>query len=74
MSDDAHNLKIVEMPIVINFVFPERQDTEENLRHFDRNIRRTSKVVYHRQNPGGPVKNLMIFPHVLRLALVDPKQ
>jgi len=36
--------------------FPARQSAEGNSRHFERNVRGTCTIVYHRQKLGGPFK------------------
>jgi hypothetical protein len=50
MSGDACDFNIIETRALIKFSFPARKGAERNLRHPERNIRRTCTILCHRQN------------------------
>jgi hypothetical protein len=60
ISRDSHDFRNMKSRAANNF-FLARQGAEGDLRHFDRNMRRTCTIVCDRQNVGGPVLTLWFF-------------
>ena len=55
MAGDERDFNNIETRTVIKFFFSSRQGSEGNIRHSDRNIKRTCAIVCHRQKLGGQV-------------------